>query len=90
MPAEFKAKRWGANITFTAIALVLWGLSYYLVFLASGTAGGANAQNEERGKENFYGELAKDLGVVVFGLTLANVLWPVFGGDPVEQNVREL
>jgi hypothetical protein len=90
MPAEFKAKRWGVNITFTAIAIVLWGLSYYLMFVASGGPGDPNAQATEREKKHFCGELAKDLGVVVVGLTLVNVLWSVFGGDPVEQDVREL
>lgn len=88
MPQEYKAKRWGVNSFFTVLALLCLAGSYYLMFLSPSVQPSAPA--EEREKSHFYGELAKDIGVVVFGLALVDMLWSVFGGDPLQQDLTKL
>jgi hypothetical protein len=86
MPTKYEAKRWGVNVFFTVLAILFWVGSYRLI--SQNPVPSPSGEQHERG--HFYGEVLKDLGVVVFGLALLDMLWSVFGGDPLRRDLNHL
>jgi hypothetical protein len=88
MKGDYPARRWGVNLIFTILALSCWGVSFYLQFAHPASQDATNqAQHAELDERHFYGDLAKDIGVIVFGLALVDMLWGVFGGDPIQRDL---
>ena len=81
MPRNISVPRSTVNLFFVLLAIVVWGLSYYLLSQGSDT---------KLSFQQFTAEILKDLGVVIAGLALVDWLWRLFSGDPVEQSLGRL
>jgi hypothetical protein len=75
------APRSTINIFWVLAAVVVWGLSYYLL---------SHFSHDDFPVLHFSAEILKDLGVVIAGLALFDWLWHLFSGDPVEQSIAQL
>ena len=91
MSVEDRVKRRVVNLLFILLAFVIWYGSYYWQFDRSAGETGANpATNAEEEQKHFPGEILKDLGVVVAGLALVDILWTFIGGDPLHTDIARV
>jgi hypothetical protein len=91
MSIEDRAKRRVVNLLFILLAFVIWYGSYYWQFhRPPGETTSYTTASAEEEQKRFPGEVLKDIGVVVAGLAIVDILWTFIGGDPLHKDIARV